>query len=112
MRVEFEVLFQSTSGDQPSAVDNVESARPLAKDLIRCARWLGTRGVETHRTDFSIVGSCERSVFESLFSTYLVCCKGEGTAQPVICNTPPVVPEALRDCVASIEILSRPIFFP
>lgn len=112
MRIEFEVLFQTVGGDGPSAIENLEAERPTAGDLVRCGRWLAAQGVETHRTEFSVVCSCEHALFERLFATHLVAIPGEGNGRPFACDTPPVLPQALRDCVASIELAGRPIFFP
>ena len=112
MRVEFEVLFQTVAGDGPSTVESLEAERPRAGDLVRCGRWLAAHGVETHCTEFSVVCSCEYALFERLFSTHLVEIPGERSGRPFACDTPPVVPQALRNCVASIELTGRPIFFP
>ena len=112
MQVEFEVLFQSGAGRNTSTLDSLALERPSANDLIRCGRWLAAHGVETHPTEFSIVCSCEPALFEQLFATHLVEIREKGNDPPFFCETPPVVPDALRDCVDRIEISGRPIYLP
>ena len=111
-QVEFEVLLHPKATDGPSAVESLEAKRPAAGNLVRCGYGLQSHGVEAHQTEFSVVCSSERALFEQLFATHLVENPEEDGRPPFICGTPPVVPQALLDCVSSIELAGQPIFFP
>ncbi len=106
--VQFDILLRSAGSGQTPNLGNIDRFRVAPEDIEKCRRWLATRGVDCHPTDFSLACSATVEVFETLFATKLQPGTGASGTPPWRCAPPPQSPTDIQDYVDRITIAARP----
>ena len=68
-KIDFEILLISPGMEQPPRVNNIEKFRPKVEAIEFCRRWLSSKGVACHSTDFGLACSAPKKLIESVLYT-------------------------------------------
>ena len=109
--IEFDILIRPPASGKHPDVKNIEQFRPDPADIEKCRRWLVSKGVTCHPTDFGLACRTSRNGFESLFSTQ-VNRERPSPGNPMwTCQRDPQPPSEIAGCIEQITISVRPELF-
>ncbi|MHC4558229.1 MAG: hypothetical protein ACYTFW_14085 [Planctomycetota bacterium] len=106
--IEFDILLKAPGSDKTPHVDNIDQFKPLSENIVKCHRWLESKGVTCQSTDFGLVCSAPAELFEVLFSTKI---KRTSSAPGVPCwhcSSAPEAPCEIKQYVDQISISASP----
>ena len=106
--VEFDILLKSPGSGKTPRADNISQFKPPAENIEKCRRWLASRGVTCHSTDFGLVCSAPAELFEALFSTELKRRSPTPGVPCWDCSSPPQAPREIEEYVDQISIAAPP----
>ncbi len=107
----FDVLLKSSaSGGMPS-LNNIEQFKPPQENIAKCNRWLTSKGVTCHATDFGLACSAPAELFETLFSTKVKYTRSSPGAPCWHSTSHIKVPLEIAEYIDQISISAPPEFF-
>lgn len=106
--VEFDILLKAPGSDKTPHVDNISQFKPPAENIAKCRRWLASRGVTCHSTDFGLACSAPAELFEALFSTKLERSSPAPGVPCWHCSSPLQAPPEIEEYVDQISIPAPP----
>ena len=109
--IDFDILIRSAASGKEVDVSNIQEFRPDPADIEKCRRWLLSKGVTCHPTDFGLVCSTSRESFESLFSTQINRNRPSPGKPIWTCQRDPQPPREIADCIEQITISAPPELF-
>ncbi|MHC4508008.1 MAG: protease pro-enzyme activation domain-containing protein [Planctomycetota bacterium] len=104
----FDILLKAPGSDKTPHVDNIAQFKPPPENIAKCHRWLASRGVTCHATDFGLACSAPVGLFETLFSTKVECGTPAPGAPHWHCSSPPEAPREIEEYVDQISISVLP----
>lgn len=110
-QVNFDILIRSSASGGEPHLDTIRRFRPKAEDIKKCRRQLSGEGVQCHATDFGLVCTVTREIFESLFSTQLEANEPRPGLPPWRCLGDPHPPPEIAHLIEQITISAPPEFF-
>ena len=106
--VEFDILLKAGASGKTPRLDNIDQFKPPAENVAKCRRWLASKGVTCHSTDFGLACSATAEIFEALFSATLER-SDSGPGVPCWhCSSPPQAPQEIERYVDQISISAPP----
>lgn len=109
--IEFEILIRAEASGEIPDVSNINRFRPDPEDIEKCRRWLDSKGVSCYITEFGLVCSTSRHLFESLFSTQVKRSKQRSGKSQWQLLTDPVPPSKIADYIVDVTISVSPELF-
>lgn len=106
--IHFDILLKPAGSNKTPVVDNIDQFRPHAEIIEKCRRWLTSKGITCHSTDFGLACSAPLKIFEILFNTKVEQ-SGSGPGMPPRrCSSPPKAPPEIEEHVDQITISAPP----
>jgi hypothetical protein len=106
--ISFDILLKSAGTGRFPHVGNIDLFRPPPGNIEKCHRWLASKGVTCHPTEFGLVCGAPAGLFEILFSTKVKRnISGSGTPSWE-CISPPRLPPEIEEYVEQITISAPP----
>ncbi|UCE36200.1 MAG: hypothetical protein JSW00_11710 [Thermoplasmata archaeon] len=109
--VAFDILLRSPASGQQPSVSTIDQFRPPHEEIERCRRYLVSRGVEAHATEFGLACKAPRDLFESLFAVSLKPTKPVKGTPPFKMVGEPKPPMEIAEAIEQITISAPPEFF-
>jgi hypothetical protein len=109
--VGFDILLKAPASDRTPHIDNIAQFKPPPENIVRCRRWLASRGVTCHSTDFGLACSATTKLFEILFSTKVKRSKSAPGVPCWHCSSPPKAPREIEEYIDQISISVPPEFY-
>lgn len=106
--IQFDILLKPAGSFDKPHVNNIDLFRPLSENIEKCHRWLSSKGVTCHPTDFGLACSAPAELFESLFSTKVERSELKIVAPPWNCSPPPKAPLEIEEYIDQISIAAIP----
>ena len=107
----FDILLKAPGSGKTPHVGNIDQFKPPPENIVKCHRWLASKGVTCHSTDFGLACSVPAELFEKLFSTKVKRSKSASGAPSWSCSSPPKAPRDIEEFVDQISISAPPEFF-
>ena len=109
--VGFDILMRAPASGKTPNIDNIDQFKPPPENIVKCHRWLASRGVTCHPTDFGFACSAPVDIFETLFHTKVKRSKSAPGVPSWSCSPPPKAPHEIEEYVDQITIPAPPEFF-
>jgi hypothetical protein len=110
-RIDFEILLRSPGSKRTPHVDTIDQFRPDVEAVEYCRRWLSDKGVTCYPTEFGLVCSASKELFESLFSTKIEPVRQMPGKPPWRFLSGPKPPSEIAHYIEQIEIPAPPELF-
>ncbi len=109
--VQFEVLIHARDSGQVPSVATIDSFKPDPADLIHAKRWFTEQGITAHQTDFGLVCSAPKNIFESIFDVTLT--ENENQSSQVAFNIVGQIsaPSELKDIIEQVTLSVQPEYY-
>ena len=106
--IQFDILLKPAGASKTPHVNNIDQFRPPAENIEICRRWLASKGVMCHSTDFGLACNAPVKLFETLFSTRVKRSKSGPAMPPWHCSSPPESPLEIEEYIDQISISAPP----
>lgn len=106
--INFDILLKPAGSNKIPLVDNIDQFRPPAENIEKCRRWLTSKGVTCHSTDFGLACSTPLETFEILFDTKVEHSRSGPGMPSWRCSSPPKAPPEIEEHIDQITISAPP----
>jgi len=107
----FDILLKAPGSGKTPHVGHIDQFKPPPENIVKCHRWLTSKGVTCHSTDFGLACSASAELFEKVFSTKVKRSKSASGVPSLSCSSPPKAPRDIEEYVDQISISAPPEFF-
>jgi hypothetical protein len=107
----FDILLKAPGSGKMPHVDNIDQFKPPPENIIKCHRWLASRGVKCHSTAFGLACKASAELFEILFSTKVKLSESESGAPCWHSLSLPKAPREIEQYIDQISITAPPEFY-
>ena len=109
--ISFDILLRARGADKIPDIKTIDEFKPSPEHIEMCRRWLDSKGITCHATEFGLACSAAASLFEKIFSTK-VQRKRTAPGKPVWqCSPPPKAPPELDEYIDQISVTAPPELF-
>lgn len=108
--IDFDILVRNEAPGETPNVHNIDKFRSDPEEIETCRRWLHRQGVSCHATEFGLACIAPCDLFESLFSTKVLCSKQSGKTTKQL-STNPTPPDEIAVYIASVTLTVAPDLF-
>lgn len=109
--IKFEILLRAQSDEHIPSVSTIDEFKPKPDDINRAERWFSAQGVIAHTTDFGLVCSAPKEVFESLFGVSLTPVERGSSHPDYRIQGNIIFPDELRDIIEQVTLAVQPELF-